>query len=271
MAQLRQDTGQLNNNNKTHFEVFIPVDEGGYVVVPQGAITTVWNKWGYNSDVDTANAEMIWAPGGNLSILTTANTLDVVSSNTEDANGNTGAETLVIYGIDENRDYQTEAITLDGTNTVTTTNLWLGINRISITSSGSSQRNEGDITATATEANTVQGYIPATEGSTQQAFFFVRAGHVGLLESLLINVVKIAAGTVPTVTIKGWVWNATTNTRVEIFRHIIDTGLENTLDINYKRPFVITEQSVFYLTAEKDYDNTSVSARFTIAEAQVIS
>ena len=48
---------------------------------------TTWNKFGYNNDVDAASEEIVAAFGGTFSIMTSADTLDVVSDNAADDGG----------------------------------------------------------------------------------------------------------------------------------------------------------------------------------------
>ena len=99
----------------------------------------VWNKFGYNLDVDSGAQEVIASWGGTYSNLHTAYTLDIVSTSDEDKSGGTGAITLLIYGVDVNHLHITELVTLNGTTTVTTVNTYFGLNRIAVLSSGTSE------------------------------------------------------------------------------------------------------------------------------------
>lgn len=87
---------------------------------------TSWDKWGYNEDVDTGATETIWSVGGRFVPMASADTLNLVSSSTADDDGGTGANSVLIWGIDENRDPQIEIVTLDGQTPVTTSNQWFG-------------------------------------------------------------------------------------------------------------------------------------------------
>ena len=229
---------------------------------------TVWNKWGYNADIDTAAQETIWSPGGLLTYMTSADTLDIVSSDVNDTSAGTGARSIIIYGVDENRASQIEVVTLNGTTPVTTTNQWLGVNRMSIYLAGSSAANEGDITASATTAATTQAEIPATQGSTQHAFFFTQAGHTALADWLWLNINKISGGGSPRVTIQAWVTSLVSGAQYEVFEATIDTSVENTVELRPSQPFVIGEKSLFELRASTDTNNTVVNARFSLIEVQ---
>ncbi len=225
--------------------------------------SATWNKWGYNDDIDVGT-ETVWSVGGIFSALTTANTLSIVSSNVNDISGGTGARSIIVYGIDANRDEQTEVVTLNGTTPVVTTSTWLGINRLAIYISGSGGANAGTINATAVTAGTVQGQIPLGLGSSQQAIFFVYADHQMLLDWMLLNVNKLSGGgSSPRVTIKMLVHSFVSNSRYEVFRHTIDTSVENTVELKPSQPFQVGEKSVITVEATTDTNNTIASVRFS--------
>lgn len=228
---------------------------------------TLWNKFGYNADVDIGT-EVVAEFGGTFTPLTSASTLSIVSTSDEDATGQTGASGVVVYGIDANRVSQTEVVTLTGTTPVVTTSTWLGINRISVYLAGSALGNVGKITATAVTGGATQATMPAGQGTTQQCIFFSQANHQCLMDSLLINADKIGAGTTPKVTFKGWVYSAVSNAKYEVFRHLIDTSAANHLALEPQDPFVLGEKSVFWLEATTNTDNSTVNARFSLIEVK---
>lgn len=224
---------------------------------------TLWNKFAYNADLDTGT-ELVAIFGGSITYLTSASTLTIVSSDTADDGdpAGTGAQSIIIYGIDANRAAQTEIVTLNGTTNVVTSSTWLGINRVAIYVSGSGQVNAGNITITATTGGSTQAYLAAGEGVTQQAIFFTQAGHTYLADWLDINVVKLV-GSSPRVTIKGWVYSAVTNSKYEVYRTDIDTAVENHVPVSPSQPFVIGEKSVLWFEATTNTDNTVVNIRFS--------
>lgn len=248
-----------------------PDDYFEEVVLGKRAGKTAWNKWGYNTDIDTTtDPEIIASFGGTFSRMTSADTLDIVSSSTSDTNGGVGANTILITGIDQNRVAQTESITMNGTTTVTTTNQWLGVNRIAITLAGTSEVNVGTISVTATTAGSTQAEVPAGSGVTQQAIFHVQADATFLVEWALINVNRISGGSTPSVTVKGWVYSAVSNSKYEVFRATIESDTENNLPIVLPIPFPIREKSILYFTGETDTNNTFVSVRFSGTESRVV-
>jgi hypothetical protein len=226
----------------------------------QGA--TTWNKFGYNADVDIGT-EVIAAFGGSFTPLTTASTLSIVSSSANDTSGGTGANSIIIYGINANRVAQIEVVTLNGTTPVVTTTTWLGINRASILLAGSTLNNVGLITFTAVTGGTTQATIPVGEGSTQQAIFFTQDNHTLLADFLSINAEKTGAGSSPKVRVKGWVYSAVSNAKYLVYNTLIDTASENNKNINPSQPFVIGERSCLWFEATTDANDTFVSCRFS--------
>lgn len=229
----------------------------------QGA--TTWNKFGYNSDVDTGT-ETIWSAGGTFSKMTAAATLSVVSTDANDDGdpAGTGANSVIIYGVDANWDTQTEVVTLNGTTPVITSATWLGVNRMSIYLAGTGETNAGVITATATGGgSTLQAHIPIGEGSTQQAFFFVANNHQFLADYLKLNSEKTSGGSSPKVRFKGWVYSVVSNAKYLVFNSLIDTTVENSHEVHPSQPFIIGEKSILYFEATTDTNDTFTSCRFS--------
>lgn len=231
----------------------------------QGA--TLWNKFGYNADIDTGT-EVISSFGGTFVPMTTARTLSIVSTSTDDDDGGTGANSIIVYGIDANRVAQTVVVTMDGTTPVVTTETWLGVNRMAIYISGSGKVNAGTITATAVTDATIQGQIPAGEGTSQQCIFFTQDSHTALAEWLTINVVRFGSGTEPVVTVKGWVYSSVSNSKYEVVRMNVDCSIENHQELAPPLPFPIGEKSCFWLEATTNRDNTVVNGRFSLIEVR---
>ena len=225
------------------------------------------NKFGYNEDVDTAtDPEVIAAFGGSFTPLTTASTLTIVSSDTADDGdpGGTGARTILVSGLDANRDEQVELVTLDGTTNVVTTSTWLGVNRAVVTTSGTGNTNAGTITITATTGGSTQATIPAGGSVTQQLIYFTPRNHTGLIESINLSAQRFGSGTEPVLTFKGWVYSGLVDTKYEIYREILNTSVDTRLPDVIDLPLPLTEQDVFWIEAETTRDNTSVSGRFSV-------
>lgn len=227
--------------------------------------TKAWDMFGYNDDIDVGT-ENIWSTGGEFIPIETAQTLSVVSTSATDADGNTGAHGVVIEGINENWESVIEVVFLNGTTPVITTNQYLGVNRMSVYRAGTDKQNNGTITATAA---TIQAAIKPGEGTSLQCIFFVQKNYTALIDYISFNAVKIAGGGgSPRVTLKAFVYSFVSNAKYEIFRHVIDTNVENTLSFNLAKPFPIGEKSIIELYATTDVNNTSLTARFSLIETK---
>lgn len=240
----------------------------------QGA--TLWNKFGFNLDVDVASSpEVVASFGGTFVPMTTAATLSIVSTSAADQGGGTpgtGLQQVVITGVDANREAQVEVVALDGTTPVVTSSTWLGVNRISPFLCGSSKTNVGDITATETGGSTVQAEMPAGGTVTEQCIFFVQAGHTALFKWLRASVARFGGGTEPVVTIKGWVYSPVANADILVLQEDIDASIKTDLTLTPEEcPFPIVGPAVFWLEATTTRDDTRVNARFSLVEHRSVS
>jgi len=231
----------------------------------QGAAT--WNKFGYNDDVDTGTSEVLASFGGAFNQkLSSGETLSIVSTSANDTNSSgTGVRQAIIFGVDSNWDQVTEVIALNGLTPVVTSNSYLGVNRLTIYSSGSLDSNDGTITATASTSGNVMAEMPAGLGTSQQCIFYVPRNHQFLATWLKINVIKSSGGGSPEVTFKGWVYSDVVSSKFEIYRDTIDLSGSNgdRIVLNPAEPFVVGEKSIFWLDSTTTANNTKVRGRFS--------
>lgn len=220
----------------------------------------VWNKFGYNADVDVGT-EIIASQGGAFQLPITARTLSIVSTDAADDDGSTGCNSIVIYGLDANRDEQVEAVTMNGTTPVTTATTWLGINRVVMFLCGTGLVNAGTITVTsATDAYTL-AQMPLGGGVTQQCIFFVPEKHDFIAEWVRINAIN--KGKAAVLTIKMWVWSAVSNGMQEVYRVRIDTDVNPDISENPLLPFPISEKTAMWMECTSDKANVEITARFS--------
>ena len=239
-----------------------PTDYNEEVAIGLRDGVSLWNKFGYNNDIDVGT-EFIAAQGGLFTRIDTATTFTISSSSNDDTSTTgIGAWNLVIYYIDEDRVSQIAVVPLTGTTPVVTSVSGLGINRAALYNTGSEDINVGNITITATTGGSTQAFIPSGTGTTQQCIFFTQSGHSFLVDWLLLNVNKSGGGS-PKVTIKGWVYSYVSNSKYLIFNTLIDTSVENHLELSPNKYFVVGEKSIFWFEATTDTNNTYVSCRFS--------
>jgi len=160
-----------------------------YLAVQQGKVPgySMVNKFGYNPTIGSGSFETIWETGDNYSWQSTDVTVDVVSDNVNDDVAGTGARTLRIQGLDGSYNFAEETVDMDGTTTVTTTQEFLRVFRMSVETAGSSGNNEGTITVTYTGGSDVAATISAGNGQTLMALYTIPAGYTGYLLSMNIS------------------------------------------------------------------------------------
>src|SRR5210317_245082 len=157
-----------------------------YLAVQQGKVPgyTMVNKFGYNPSIGSLAFETIWETGGNYPWQSTAVTVDVVSDNTNDDVAGTGARTLRIQGLDGSYNFAEETFKMDGTKTVTKTKTFLRVFRMSVETAGTSENNEGTITATYTGGSDVAATITSGNGQTLMAVYTIPAGKTGYIVAI---------------------------------------------------------------------------------------
>jgi hypothetical protein len=238
-----------------------PTDYNTEVALNRRQGHSLWNKFGYNNDIDTGT-EVVASWGGTFTPLTTATTLNIVSTSTNDTSGGTGVNSIVVYGIDANRNEVTESFTMNGTTAVVSTSTWLGINRVAMFLCGSGQVNAGEINVTATTGGSTMAQMPAGGGVTQQCVFHVPQGYDFVMEWLWANAVK-PSGFNPLVTVKVWVYSAISNGKQEVYKRSLDTAVITNLNENPRLPFPVTEQTVVWMEATTDKNDTILEGRFS--------
>jgi len=179
----------------THYPMLITTSSGSesgtpfYLEVQQGKIPgySMVNKFGYNSSIGSGAFETIWETGDDYPWQSTAVTVDVVSDDTNDDVAGTGARTLKIQGLDSSYNLVEETVDMDGTTTVTTTQTFLRVFRMSVETAGTSGNNVGNISVTYTGGSDVAATITAGNGQTLMTLYTIPAGYTGYLLSMNIS------------------------------------------------------------------------------------
>jgi hypothetical protein len=147
-----------------------------------GGRFSCFNSFGYNAAVGTS-FEDIWNVGGDISFLSSAETLDISSSSANDDGdpAGTGAQKITIFGLDDDYKLIEEEIVLDGLATVTTASSFLRVYRMIATDAGSGGVNDGNISAVASVSLSTQARIDAGEGQTLMAISTIPDGFYGII------------------------------------------------------------------------------------------
>lgn len=226
-----------------------------------------WNKFAYRSNLQAAGGdETIWSSpttANNLTIMTSAETFTITYTPASDGSTSNGATQLTFYYLDANERFAVAQHTLGSSGSDVTSFTGLGINRCVVTGSGSTGTNGANIVITNTTSGNDQAIIPAGEGVTQQAIFFMPNNARGAAKWLFLAANKLS-GSNPKLTFKGWVYNRTVDCKFLIFRYVMDTQSETHIDIHDPCNFRLSPRDVIYFTADTDQNNTVCDCRFSL-------
>lgn len=146
-------------------------------------------NFGTNLDVDTVTEEDVWNIGGVLSWITVAQPLNIVSDDANDTMAGSGANVVLIEGLDADYNYIEELVPMNGITPVTTSQNFFRINEVFVAVSGDTDvANIGTINVTASVDLTDQAQIDPVAGTAQNTQFTVPADTVLLLEEFSVSV-----------------------------------------------------------------------------------
>jgi hypothetical protein len=229
-----------------------------------------WNKFGYRTNLSAAGGDELIEASGTITtptILTTASTFTITYDGTgggyTDGAGTTGATQLTIYYLNSDGEEAIAAHTLGTDGSDVTSFSGLGINRVAVSDSGANETNASNITITATTGGSVQAFIPAGQGVTQQCIFHIATNKKGVAKFLFLSANKLS-GSNPKIVFKGWVYSRTVNCRFEIFRFTMDTQSVNQITLIDPVNFALSKGDVLYFTADTDNNNTIAECRFSL-------
>ena len=181
--------------------VVLPVDRNGvsanaplHVAVALGAVPgwRSFRKFGLNPSVSSGSVlEDVWSGGGQRTLPTSAGVATFVSTSTSDRAGASGGIKMMIEGLDGNYVEVSEEVTLDGTSSGVTTQTFLRVNRMYLTSAGVSATNVGTISAVVD--GTSQAIISAGYGQTVNVGYTVPSSHSVYITSYSYEVGRMPA------------------------------------------------------------------------------
>lgn len=229
-----------------------------------------FTKFGYRTGLTaSAGEQTVWATTTNFVPMTSADTFDITYTNTTDGSGQNGALTLFIDYVDENGLYAQTTHTLGSSGSDTTAFSGLGINRIAVASSGSTNTNGSEILLTETTSGNTQAVIPAMNGVTQQAIFHVDANSFAVARFLFIECNKLSGGGSPRVQVKAYIFNRNVQTYFEVYRGTLDTTSTTVLSINEPIGFKLSPTDILYIVADTDTNSTVINCRFSLNEYKI--
>jgi hypothetical protein len=263
-----QKKGNVATSITSEMQLTRPTDFQDEVRIGRRNGVQGWNKFGYRTNLQAANGfETIWATSGNFVPMTSAGTFNIEYTVSQDgiaASASAGALDLTFYYVNASGEQAIALHTLSSTGTDTTSFTGYGINRIAVSRTGAAEVNQSEILIRQTSGGQLQAVIPAGQGVTQQAIFFVGDDQDAVAKFLYFNCNKLSGGSTPRTTVKGWAWNRNIQSKFEIFRHTIDSTVEETLQIIDPIGFNLSPTDVLYFEADTDTNNTEITMRFSL-------
>ena len=153
----------------------------------------LYSKFGRVVGVSTSIVDVWPGEGGIASTYvfpTTAQQIRVVSTSANDASGGTGANTVVLTGLDSNYDEISETITMTGLTVATTSNSFLRVNGCYVATAGSLGSAAGTITfknSTGTPDTITYSSISSGLTACRQLIYTVPSGKTLYLTSMVIG------------------------------------------------------------------------------------
>lgn len=218
-------------------------------------------KFGYNPDVN-GNEETVWAQGGDLPYPTSAVTMFVSSTSVNDANGGTGANTIIIQGLDENYDEIEETVLLNGQTQVATQNSYLRVYRAFVTLAGTGGTAGGIIYVGSSGAT---GGVPNTTvyanlslgNQTQIAAYTVPAGYTLYLDDVNFTAGLSQANKTATCTFRSRDYGS------NVFRtRLINVLQSNQLITKFEYPQEFYEKTDLECRVSTNTTNNAIGASF---------
>lgn len=219
---------------------------------------------GHNSDVDSGAAEDIWGAGGQLVPLPSAETMNIVSTSTNDDGSpvGTGARTVEVTGLNGSHALTTETVTMNGTTNVLTANSYLYIRSLRVLTAGSTNSNVGMITVKASTAATIQSSIHAAQGMSHGSQYVVPASTTAYIAGT-----QLWGSTSGTAPLLDYELHCTkSGVQSTLWHGPIDAALESYVPIPYIVYEPISAQSLLYYEVSTDQDNAVIHSQMYIVE-----
>jgi hypothetical protein len=218
---------------------------------------------GHNPSQTAASGFVDIAEMGDLTYLSSAETMEVASDDANDTSAGTGLRTLLLSGVDGTGAAISETITLNGVTNVTSSLSYLRVNSMIGLTAGGTGWNEGMVTATATTAGTIQDEMDTTESISQGSHYTVPLGKTFYLTQVELNSAKISGGSAPEIEFKGYARPGGAGAAwLQLFDKKLDTGVSDELDVVISHhPGVLIARTDVRMRADTDTNGTECRTR----------
>jgi hypothetical protein len=155
---------------------------------------TAWSKIGFNGNVGITE-EDVWSLSIKYVYPAAAMQMEVVSTDGDDAAGDTGARTVIISYLDASYNEHSETVTLDGTNPVNTvaTDIFR-VNFFRVATAGTSAAPEGNLSLRDTAGTVTYSYILAGYTRARNVQYTVPEGKTLYVSSITFTCSEATKG-----------------------------------------------------------------------------
>lgn len=147
-------------------------------------------KFGENDDIDAANEEVVWDGGGDYTYQSSAQSVELVSDSASDTSAGSGAQEVIIEGLDGSYNLQSETVSTTGTTPVNLSNTYLRIFRAYVGDVGANEKNVGNITIRVQGGGDTMALILADRGQTNMAIYTIPNGFTGYLKKVYLTILR---------------------------------------------------------------------------------
>lgn len=202
------------------------------------------NKFGYNP---TANVvwETIWTPGIPMVYPNNSTNVSITSTSADDTPLGTGAQTVLLEGLDADYNAITETVTLNGLGPVMSTNNFIRLSRMLVASAGSAMGSVGIIKAYI-DGVQVSEISNAYDNQSLQATYTIPKGKTGYITGMMCNAGKANKSCMVGLFVRESTFGDSgvfhVKQLMELFR--------NTVNINFDVPIKVPEKSDIELRAK---------------------
>lgn len=157
---------------------------------------TAVTEFGRNVDMANGIQETLWGTGGLFVPLTTAQPLNIVSSDAQDNPAGTGAAAVRVWGLTAWDAAETsEKVSLDGLSSVQTVNDYVIVNKVKVTGAGSGRTNAGNIVVSGDTDGTTQATVRTGRAQTEQGVYGVPENKVAFITEIVAAITSNNAAT----------------------------------------------------------------------------
>lgn len=151
---------------------------------------------GFRADIDANEADIWPTPDPNyiLDPLSAAETIEISSDSAADTSAGTGAQTLLMDGLDNDFLEIEENITMNGTTPVNSVNQYIRVLNCRVVTAGSGGQNAGAITMESATSNNIECFIPVGINNDQNVQYTVPANKFAVFTQFQMETQKDQEG-----------------------------------------------------------------------------